>query len=107
MATNNQTSAQQSKALSLTIFLEDGSEVPSFFRYDSEAQESVPVAITTIGVADAVLPGLLQLGKRSSGDNGQVVRAYAKAGEFQTLVNGDVVVSNLHYSKFQPAGLQQ
>ena len=105
METNDQNSSQQSKTLSLTVFWKDDGTM-SFFKYDSEAKQSLPANVVTTGVANDVLLDLVGLSVRSSNDNGQVLRVFASGAEHRTLANGDIVVSNLHYSKFQPAGLQ-
>lgn len=107
MAKTNQKSAQQSKTLSLTVFWDDEKETVSFFKYDSEEKTSAPVTVTLVDVADKTLGDLRFVSTRSSKDNGDVLRVYSLESEYRTLANGDLVVSNLHMSRFQPKGFGQ
>ena len=107
MTTENQkSSAQQSnKSLTLTVFWKDEDESISFFRYNGV--ESVPVNVVLRPEAEEVLSDLRFVSKRSHGDNGDVVNIYSTFQEFKELANGDFIVSNVHYSRFQPKGLVQ
>ena len=125
MSKENQTSAQQQKSLTVTIFWptedQDGNPITdgSFLAYglgkklDEETGEekvaSVRLAIEYSDLAKAVVDEARVKKKRyvSSSGNGFVLKFFAFGNEYDRSVNGDLEVYNLHRSKpeFQPFGL--
>ena len=115
MSKENQTSAQQQKSLTLTIFwpTEDKEGNPiddgTFLAYGFNGEESVRLAVAYSDLAKAVVDEAREKKKRyvSSSGNGFVLKFFAFGNEYDRSVNGDLEVYNLHRSKpeFQPFGL--
>lgn len=105
METNNQNPSQQLN-ISITLFWNDEDELVCY-TYNKQSGKSEETNTTFTGVAIPTIADLRFLSKRSSNDNGEVLRVFARPGEYKVLPNGDLVVENAHYSRFQPKGLEQ